>query len=489
MNPLLRLNRLTEGFLAIICGFLLGGVALYINASSASNKIIAVILGALLAGIIVFLVGNLRYLLFGIIFIDLATGIDFFVTCDETFFLSTCGFNISLTTLALVGLYALWVISFRRDRRKQMVDSVRHPRLSFIGKMALGFIIAGLLSLLAARNISYALYQLWIYVTLLALFFYLANNITSQKELIYLVSLLVLGLIIQNVVMEMIAVGVLNNDMVSGALQRVAGTFRSPNVAGGYLAEVFCILLACLALKIPQWQKLVLGAVLVLAAYNLIGTESRGSWVVAAIGIVVIGVVGVAKKWIGARSLAFALIAVTVFAIFFSGTIINRWTADDNGSADARGPLAQIAFNMIRANPVVGVGSNNFGVVLFDYVEMDQFSAWLHIVHNDWLLVWSETGTIGVIFYVGFWLASIIQAIRLVRSPHPVYAVVATGILASMLGTSVFMMIERSSWRNLLELAWVEAALLTAMVRLQKQEAKPGAEKPPGQLTLLNFFH
>ncbi|MEO8606477.1 MAG: O-antigen ligase family protein [Chloroflexota bacterium] len=489
MNPLLRLNRVTEGLLAVICGFMLGGVALYINASSASNKIIAVILGALLAGIVVFLVGNLRYLLFGIIFIDLATGIDFFVSCDETFFLSTCGFNISLTTLALVGLYALWVISVRRDRRQQMIESVRHPRLSFAGKMALGFIVAGVLSLLAARNISYALYQLWIYATLMALYFYLANNITSQKELIFLVALFVLGLVIQNFIIELLSLGILNTDMAGGALQRATGTFRSPNVAGGYLAEIFCILLACLALKLPQWQKMVLGAVLLLTAYNLVGTESRGAWLVAAIGVVVIAIVGIAKKWIGTRSLAVALMAVTIFAIFFSGTIINRWTADDNGSADARGPLAQIAFNMIRANPIVGVGSNNFGVVLFDYVEMDQFSAWLHIVHNDWLLVWSETGTIGLIFYVAFWLASIVQAIRLVRSPHPVYAVIATGILASMLGTSMFMMVERYSWRNLLELVWIETALLSAMVRLQKQESEPGAEKPSDQLTLLNFFH
>ena len=460
----------------IISGFVLGGVALYINASSASNKIIAIILGALLAGIVVFLVGNLRYLLLGIIFVDLATGIDFFITCDETYFLSTCGFNISLTALALLGLYALWIISIRRDRSQLMDESLHHPRLTFVGKMTLGFVVAGLLSLLGARNLSYALYQLWIYFTLLALYFYLANNITSQKELLFLISLFIIGLVIQNIIMEMVSLGVLNSGTISGTIQRVMGTYRSANDAGGYLAEVLCILLACLALKLPRGQKWILGAVLLFTIYNLVGTESRGAWISAAVGIIVIGIVSVAKKWIGMRSLVFALIMVSIFAVLFSGTIINRWTADDNGSADARGPLAQIALNMIKANPVVGVGLNNFGVVLFDYVDPDQFSAWLHIVHNNWLLVWSETGTIGLLFYLVFWLACLVQAIRLVRSPHRLYAVVATGILASLLGTSMFMMVERYSWRVLLVLVWVQAAILTAMTRLQKQEITPSVK-------------
>jgi O-antigen ligase len=471
MNPLLRLNRTTEGFLTVGVGLLLGAMALYINVSNASNKIIFIMLGALLAAVVVFLVGNLRILLLAIVFVDLSTGIDLYVSCDETYILSTCGFNISLTTLALVGLYALWVISIRKDRRKTLDESVRHPRLYLPGKMMVGFLVAGLLSLLASHLLSYSVYQWWIYLNLFALFFYLANNIASEKEIRFIVIMLAVGVVIQDFFVELVRLGVLDTGIPGGSLNRVTGTFRSANVAGGYLAEVFCILLACMALKFPRWQRWVLWSVLAYTAYNLVGTESRGSWIAAIIGVAVISIISVGKKWVGLRSLVFASIVICIFAVFFSGTIINRWTADDNGSADARGPLAQIAFNMIRVNPIVGVGLNQFGVVLFDYVEADQFSAWLHIVHNDWLLVWSETGTIGIIFYVGFWLATIIQAVRLVRGSHPVYAVVATGMLASLLGTSVFMMVERYSWRILLELVWVEAAVLTAMVRLDKLDA------------------
>jgi O-antigen ligase len=125
---------------------------------------------------------------------------------------------------------------------------------------------------------------------------------------------------------------------------------------------------------------------------------------------------------------------------------------------------------MIREHPIIGVGTNNFGLFLYDYVEPAQFGAWLNLVHNGWLLVWSETGTIGLAFYLAFWLTTLWQALRLIRSGRRVYAVISLGILASMLGTSAHMMGEIFGTRSLMQIIWVNAALVTAMTRLQKQE-------------------
>ncbi len=468
---LTRANRTTEGILTLLCGVLVGFLAIYLNVFNASNKITAVVVGALLAVIVVLLVGKLQRLLLAVVFLDLATGTDFHVTCNADYFLSSCGLNVSLTTLALAGLYVLWIIAIRQGD-KEGADFVRHPRFGTIGKAAVGFIFAAILSLLAARNVGIAMYQIWVYLTMLALFFYLANNINTREELFFVIALILLGLFIQNVIMELGTLGIIEESTTSKVVRRVNGTFNSFNSAGAYLAQIFSILVACLALPMRRWQKLFLVATLLLAIYNLVGTESRGGWTSVAIGILVVGLISLLKGWLNIKRLVLALIVVIFFALIFSGTIISRLTGDDHGAADARGPLADIAFNMIRDNPIVGVGANNFGVALDDYIEPEQFGAWLNLVHNGWLLVWSETGTLGIILYVIFWLTILWQAVRLIKSGHPFYAPIAVGIFASMLGTSMHMMVEIFGSRILSQIIWTEAALVMAMVRLYERETR-----------------
>jgi O-antigen ligase len=466
-----RANRTTEGILTLACGVLVGFLAIYLNVFNASNKITAVVVGALLAVIVVLLIGKLQRLLLAVVFLDLATGTDFHVTCNADYFLSSCGLNISLTTLALVGLYVLWVVAIRRGDTEGD-DYVRRPRFGVIGKAAVGFIFAAILSLLAARNVGIAMYQIWVYLTLLALFFYLANNINTREELLFVVGLIVVGLFIQNVFMELGTLGIIEKSTTSKLVQRVNGTFNSFNSAGAYLAQIFSILLACLAIPMRRWQKWFLSITLLLAIYNLVGTESRGGWTSVLIGISVVGFVSLARGWMKIKTLVLALIVVTFFALLFSGTIISRLTGDDHGAADARGPLADIAFNMIRDNPIVGVGANNFGVALKDYIEPEQFGAWLNLVHNGWLLVWAETGTVGIIFYAIFWLTIFWQASRLIKSGHPYYAPIAVGVVASMLGTSMHMMVEIFGSRILSQIIWTEAALIMAMARLYERETR-----------------
>jgi O-antigen ligase len=487
-----RLNRTTEGLIAVVFGLFLGAVALYLNTTNASNKIITIVLGGLAAGVVVLLVGNLRYLLLALIFMDLSTGLDLHLTCNEGYFVSSCGFNFSLTTLSLFGLYAHWIVTYRRDHSEYRF--VRQPRFGLTGKAMAAFLGAGLLSLLNARSIGISLYQLWIFTTLFALFFYLANNITSRRDLLYILGLMIVGLFIQNLVMELGTLGFVDAGPNFQITHRVRGTFRSPNFAGGYLAQIFTILLACVALNIPRWQRWIIAGILLLTFYNLVGTESRGGWTSVAVGFIVVVGISLLKRWLNFRSLIAVSLVIVVFTIIFGGTIITRLTSDDNGAADARLPLAQIAFNMIKDNPVTGVGLNNFGVVLYDYIEPDQFGAWLNLVHNGWLLIWSETGTIGIVFYVTIWVTTLWQAFKLIQRGRRTYAVIALGIFASMLGTSVHMMAEIYGTRILLQIIWTEAALITAMSRLQKLEDRrraasnaspPDSTTDPSTITLL----
>ena len=61
-----------------------------------------------------------------------------------------------------------------------------------------------------------------------------------------------------------------------------------------------------------------------------------------------------------------------VIALLFHGSIAERLTDDDAGSAHARIPLMETAFRIIADNPVLGVGANNYTAVLPDYAARHQ---------------------------------------------------------------------------------------------------------------------
>lgn len=464
-------HRWTIDFaLALVTGAVMGLSALYVGSEGLGARLSQVLIGAIGIAVVMLIVRDIKRLLLLVIFVDMSTALDFHLTCNSTSFLSSCGINISLTLLSLVILYTLW---FLDSRRSNDVSEVRGARFGLIGRLGAAFIMAGVLSLVASRNVTLSIYQLWLNLSLFALFFYLSNNIRTRSEILYVILAVFIGLAIQVTIMELRSFGILQQDARALLVGRVVGTLQSPNAAGGYLSQTIVFLSACFAVALPGRLKWGMIVVLLVALGNLVGSESRGAWFSLVIGVTTVGIFSLRRGWLSFQTLLVGLLVVVVLASFFSAPIIDRLTRDDKGSAEARGPLAEIAFNIIRANPVIGVGLNNFGIVLFDYVEADQFGAWLNLVHNRWLLIWAETGTIGMIFYVSFYFTTIWQAWKLVRRGHPVYGPIALGIMASMLGAGTHMLMEIYKWRILQQMIWTDAALIVALARLQAAEDLP----------------
>ncbi len=462
-----RHRWLIDAVLAALAGAVMGFGALYVGLEGFGSRISQVLIGGVGVAILVLVVRDVKRTLLVAVFVDMSTALDVHLTCNTDYYLASCGINVSLTVLALIILYVLWFIDSRKPGSS---SGIRTARFGMIGRYGAGFVAAGVLSLIASRNLAFGTYQIWLNLSLFALFFYLANNIRSRDEMLFIVTVMFIGLFVQVTIMELRSFGILPQDTRALVLRRVVGTLQSPNAAGGYLAQSIVLMCACLAIPLPRRMKQLMIVVILVAMGNLVGSESRGGWTSFVIGILLVGSISLWKKWLPVKYLMIAILGVLILGSLFSGPILDRLTRDDKGSADSRGPLAEIAFNMIRANPVIGVGINNFGVVLYDYVEADQFGAWLHLVHNRWLLIWSETGTIGMAFYVAFYLTTIWQGWLIVRKGHPVYAPVALGIIASMLGAGGHMMVEIYKWRILQQIIWTDAALIVAMSRLQAQE-------------------
>jgi O-antigen ligase len=92
-------------------------------------------------------------------------------------------------------------------------------------------------------------------------------------------------------------------------------------------------------------------------------------------------------------------------------------------------------------------------------------------------LIWSEMGTIGFVAYCALLLIAVFRALTLIRQGHPIYAVVALGLLAALVATMVYMLAEPFVRRPLINLVWLNFGLLEALMYLQRREANP-ASKP-----------
>jgi O-antigen ligase len=74
--------------------------------------------------------------------------------------------------------------------------------------------------------------------------------------------------------------------------------------------------------------------------------------------------------------------------------------------------LARAAILMIKQNPVIGVGLNNFIPRLLDFWPKLTTTRFLQPVHNIFLLVLAETGLIGLLIFLWFLYLTVIKAYR-----------------------------------------------------------------------------
>ena len=98
---------------------------------------------------------------------------------------------------------------------------------------------------------------------------------------------------------------------------------------------------------------------------------------------------------------------VVVVLIPLSGLIAGRLLGDDHGAASGRVPLIEISLQMIRDHPLFGLGANNFIIALPHYTGPEFSSDWLNVVHNRYLLIWTEAGIGALVAFVLFLVTTV----------------------------------------------------------------------------------
>jgi O-antigen ligase len=221
--------------------------------------------------------------------------------------------------------------------------------------------------------------------------------------------------------------GVANASINGSLILRPYGTFSHPNVLGGFLV-------ISLALVLPVVFKLrkIFITVLIFATAGIIFSFSRTALFALAlylIGFFLLSIFEKYKKGNINKDMLIKILPILLLTVFvlslFSNSIFSRRVASISLSEESitqRTQQTNEALSMFYANPIVGVGLNNY----FYHIETVYFPLGPQPVHNIFLLTLSQIGIVG-------FLALLLLLLKTARRNHYSFLVVATLIVLGSL--------------------------------------------------------
>ena len=206
--------------------------------------------------------------------------------------------------------------------------------------------------------------------------------------------------------------------------ERLGGGIGDPNYLAAFLVPAIVFALFMFAASRGIFQRWLLMSSIVICSLALFRTESRGGLVASAVVLVV------AVLLAGpVRFHALALISmIASFGVFYYTLVappealarITEFRGADQGSG--RVDLWEVAVQVFRDHPIIGVGAGNFRVVEPAYAITDINLRSPHlivdltkVVHNTYLHLLTEIGLIGLALFVSIIVAAIGLGMRAIK--------------------------------------------------------------------------
>lgn len=421
---------------------------------------------ALLGPFVAMIVGQVRRLLLAMIMLDIPNKLDinFAYRYDLAELNAIGGIHISATTAALVGLYVLWAaesLSRMSNRPASRIWTGGGVALAAY----LGFVI---LSMVVAHDVMLAFFEIFMLVQMFLLYIYIIATVRTREEVMFIVTLLLVGLLAESLIMIGLRVagrsftiaGVLARIDESG---RVGGTVGSPNGAASYLSLFLPLAASCLLARLGRGYKLLAALAFCGGAMALALTLSRGGWVAFVIAMTLLYLAAWRRGRLSLAAPIIAIVAALLIWGLFQEAIAARLVGDDASPPEARLYMMKLAWKMIQDNPMLGVGANNFAIMIPRYASPEFSGEWLHVVHNKYLLVWSETGIGALIAFLLFLTATIRRGLQGWKLNDQLLSPLALGLTAGIVGQMGHMFVDIFHSRAQVESLWVVAALLVAI--------------------------
>ena len=424
MRELKQLNSfLPPAFVAALAA-VISAIVVIIFFSEAQKLYKLASIAALIFPLGMFLSGNQRlFFLFGLILTSpLALSINFKTLIHIG---GSPSYSIDLTDFFLLPLIVFLLRDFMVGYRKQL-------EIPPIILWWVGLIILGMIDILLGPLRHLPGFETFRMIKNLIIFIVVINECRRVRHFELVMVALALGVLIQIAVgylqfllkhdLGLQALGEASPEAIKGAnlgvygtqsgVYRVSALMGHPNLLSAYLAMLLPIFIAMLFAGYNRLVKILLTALIFLGGILLVITLSRAGWAAFAVAYLVVLMVVFMDPWLRTKHLAlkgFLIIFTLAAGILFSGPVIKRIAQSDSGALDFRYEWMDVAMKMVMDKPVFGFGLNTFVYRMAPYTSFgspqalnDRFGENWPAVHNIYLLIWSEQGTIGLLLFLGF---------------------------------------------------------------------------------------
>jgi len=460
------------GIAASVTGLLLGVCILC--ASLLPTKWSVLLLGACVVPFAMMVVPNVRRLLLIIIVLDTLIPVDISLRYREWFDTlgGLGGFNFSATTACLILLYFMWLA----PALARKTEFAWPPLRTWLPAAVYLFFI--ILSLGSARDPKLSLREIFLLGQVFLLFIYVIATVKTPNEVMFFVMALLIGLLFES--LTVIGVRLVGRNIEIGPIimrigegGRAGGTFGSPNSTGGFLSFLLALALSTLMIPGSRGRHWLAILAFVLGGVALVFTLSRGGWLAFAISTALLCSVALYRGWLPpAVPIVIVLSAALLLGVFY-GKIRDRLFGDDEGAAESRLVLVEVALDTIKHDPIRGIGANNYALIVEDYLllqDSEDDALWLYTVHNKYLLVWAEIGIGGLLAYLWFLLSGVYRGWHCWRWQDRLLSPLGLGLAAALVGQMTHMMVELYNDRPQVQGLWLVIGLVTAMSLMDGSE-------------------
>lgn len=335
-------------------------------------------------------------------------------------------------------------------------------------------------SFLVAKRLNYSMYELYDILKGFLLYFYIINNINSNKELkIVVYAICASGILLS---LFMIAQYILKTNFnisgISGTAIyqtgpegfRSRGFTGSPDEACTILLTIFQFFFVGVLLVKDRLKKSVMVTSIVLFLIAIIFSKTRIAIAALGVGVITSLLCSYRRSWISGRQVFWTVTACLFTVIASIPFVYHRFAYGVYG--EDRWPLMVTAYNMFKSNVMFGVGINNYSFVVYKYIPANFSSAWLYVVHNEYLLRLSETGILGFMFYYVLLTTVVMGFHKLTFSTNRFISGTSIALFAVMIGSIVHRVVSIYHYEPFFLLECTICALAPAMKFLENRDEK-----------------
>lgn len=389
---------------------------------------------------------------------------------------AVAGFNVSLMLLCLIALYWQWIMQIVTLGPRR-INSISKT----LGYTKLYYVAAVFISTLAASSKLLSLFDTFMVVQAYLLFFYLANRLETREDFVWVLKSLMAVLFCHACLLILLksmgsalhgmetAVGPINLQVWSDG--RPAGTMQSAVLAGSVLAMIMLPISGLLFSRPPKYLMIAVCIVVMIGGLGILVTQTRGAILTVMIGGMMLGVGCLIRDWLPKHTVLVLVIGGLVSIAPAVDLYQKRVKKGDEGSAKSREHLAGIAFDILSDGPIFGYGAGNCHRACQKYGDQGQYrSEWYYTIHCKYLLVWIETGLLGLGFFLLALGSSIRDGFLAWHSRNRFFAPIGLAISAAIIGQMVHMIVDIFNSRLQVQFLWVLFGLAFAARSIANKE-------------------